>query len=463
MCVSAMQRFRRLRPSLLLFAGLWIVYNSNLRPIAAGDSLPAALLPFSLALDHSVTLDRFGPWLDANVSYSNLVVKVSRGHYRSAYPIAGPLLAAPLYLPLLLVPGLKDWPPESLVALARILEKLAASIITALSAVVFLALLKRLTGERWAWRLTILYALATVTWADTSQAMWQHAPSQLALIALMLCFEIWSQNREKSGILWLAGASAACALAIRPTNAILLLALAAGLIAARASARDCARLLAPLLAAALLVLGYNIYFFNNPSGNYPAVSLEGSLAQGLAGILFSPGRGLLIYTPIALFAFCALAQASSGPRKKHAPLFVFSVVFSILHLGVIAKSVSWPGGFCWGPRLLAELGPPLIALMALGTPVLERPWPGRVFAVAAVYSILIQALGVYFYPKGRWDALPVPMDFHRERLWDWRDNPIARTLAGGPVWEPYAIVGAALTGGLDAAAAKLRAVGVRPY
>ena len=220
-----MQEFRRVPSSVLLFVGLWILYNSNLRPIASGDSLPASLIPFSILFDHTVTLDRFGPWLYAHVPYSPGVVKLIGRHFYSGYPIGGPLLATPLYLPLLLVPPLRSWEPGSLVALARILEKLAASTIAALSAVVLLALLKRLTSERWAWRLTLVYALATVTWSNSSQALWQHAPSQLALIASMLYFESWRENRSPQRNLWWCGAWVACALMIRPSNVVLLPAL----------------------------------------------------------------------------------------------------------------------------------------------------------------------------------------------------------------------------------------------
>lgn len=453
-----MQRFR-LGPSLLLFIVLWVVYNSNLRPIAAGDSLPTSLIPISVLFDHAVNLDRFGPWLGDNVPYSRRIVKFSRGHYYSRYPIGGALLATPLYLPLLLAPGLKHWDPGSLVGLARILEKLAASTIAALSAVLLLALLKRLTSEKWAWWLTLVYALATATWSNSSQALWQHGPAQLAIIAAMLCLEDWSQKRAPRS-LWLCGVWAACALMVRPTNIILVPALLAGFLVARATLAEYARFLSPVLAGGLLVLGYNLYLFSHPSGNYPVAMLEGGFTAGLAGTLFSPARGLLIYTPIVLFAVCALLPASSGPRKLHAPLFAVSLLFPILHLIVIAKWRGWSGGYCWGPRLLAELIPPLIVLMALATPVLEGRWTKRAFAVVAVYCILIQALGVYFYPKGHWDAGPGST---RARLWNWRDNPIGRTLAGGPVWEPYAVVGAALKGGRAAAAQKLHEVGVNPY
>jgi len=80
-----------------------------------------------------------------------------------------------------------------------------------------------------------------------------------------------------------------------------------------------------------------------------------------------------------------------------------------------------------------------------------------------VYCLLIQILGVYFYPKGHWDHTPVPIDSDGGRNWNWRDNPIGRTLAGGPTWEPYAIVGTALTEGIGGARRKMRELGIQLY
>jgi hypothetical protein len=55
------------------------------------------------------------------------------------------------------------------------------------------------------------------------------------------------------------------------------------------------------------------------------------------------------------------------------------------------------------------------------------------------------------------------VDHGGSRNWDWRDNPIRRTLAAGPTWEPYAIVGAALTGGTAAASEKMRELDIHLY
>ena len=81
----------------------------------------------------------------------------------------------------------------------------------------------------------------------------------------------------------------------------------------------------------------------------------------------------------------------------------------------------------------------------------------------ALYSVLIQAIGAFFYPNGHWDGIAQPVDKAHGRLWDWRDNPVARTVRGGFYWEPYAVIGAALTGGVPAAQRRMRELNVNPY
>src|SRR5262249_51583621 len=49
---------------------LSVVYHSNLRPLAPGDSLQASLIPSSIILDGSITLDRFGPYINSHVPYA---------------------------------------------------------------------------------------------------------------------------------------------------------------------------------------------------------------------------------------------------------------------------------------------------------------------------------------------------------------------------------------------------------
>src|SRR5207249_7493735 len=118
-CAQPVRRY------IFLFVFLSATYHSNVRPVASGDSLPASLIPFSVLLDHSITLDRFGPYMSGHVWYARGVIRHTGGHWFSAYPIAGPLLATPLYLPVAL-PWFRRQPPATLIAIARVAEKITA-------------------------------------------------------------------------------------------------------------------------------------------------------------------------------------------------------------------------------------------------------------------------------------------------------------------------------------------------
>ncbi len=452
----------RLRPYVLLFLGLTVVYHANFRPVDSSDSFPGALVPLAIVLDHTICLDRFMPWLRGHVWYTPYVTRQAGGHFYSSYPIGGPLLVSPLYAPVALL-GLRDWDTASLVMFARIAEKFAAVAVAALSAILLLLLLKRITTTPWAWCLALVYALATETWSISSQALWQHGPGELAIIGCFYCLERWSEDRARGEWLWFCGVCATAAFVIRPTNLVLLAALVLALSLVKATFAQQIRLLALPLLGGLLLMGYNWYVFQRVSGGYAVAVLGGSVVRGLAGLFLSPGRGLLIYTPVALFAFSAFLPRASAARRRHNALLVTAVVFIILESLVISRSIIWWGGYCWGPRLLAEIIPPLAVLMAIGVRAMDRPWPRRAFAVLALYSVLIQAVGVFFYPNGHWDGIPEGVDAAHGRLWNWRDNPIARTIRGGLYWQPYAIVDAAFTGGIAAARLRMRELNVNPY
>ncbi len=438
------------------------VYHSNLRPVASGDSLPAALIPFSILLDHSMTLDRFGPFLRGHVWYAKLVLREVNGHWYSVYPIGGPVLATPLYLPIAFVPWVHRQDAATLVALARITEKFVAVALAAAAAALLLALLRRMAPGREAWLLALVFALSTGNWSTASQALWQHTYGQVAILGCLYAVDRWEEGTGDARWEWIAGLCAGCALTIRPSNIALPAALGVVLGLRRTKPAGWIRVFAPVIVAGGVTAAGNLTVFGRLSGGYPTV-LRGHFLEGLAGILFSPGRGLLIYTPVAVFALAALSRRARAAAGPHRIVIAAAAVFSVCQIGIVAFWPAWWGGYCWGPRLLTEILAPLIILIAAGLPALRgRGWKWTI-AAAAVYGCLIQAVGVYCYPKGRWDRAPVSVDRHPERLWDWRDNPITRTVRGGIAGEPYAVVEAAAGGGWTAGAKKLRELGIQPY
>jgi hypothetical protein len=451
--------FKRLRRYFWLFAALTLIYHANLRPVDSGDTLPASLIPFAILLDHTVALDRFAPWLKAHVWFAPSVLHASHGHYFSFYPIGTPLLACPFYAPLAII--LRHWDVESVVVVARIAGKCAAAAVTALSAVVLLVLLKRITSEGWAWGLTLVYALGTETWSVSSQALWQHGPAELAVAGALLSLDYWTEHRAANP-LWWSGICIAAALIIRPTCLALLPAFIVAMVLAKATVPQYLRLLAAPILAGVLQASYNWYVFHNLSGGYGTVYHTASFAASLAGLFASPARGLLVYTPVVLFAILAFAPAAATLRSRHLPLVSASFLFVVLYTGVTAAWPMWWGGYSWGPRVLTELAPPLVVLMAIGASAMHRSWTRRTFAALAAYSIFVQAIGAFFYPKGHWDAGPPSVDAAPARLWNWRDNPIGRTVSGGPYWEAYAIVGAAIYGGIPAARRRMQELHLNP-
>jgi hypothetical protein len=428
----------RTHPAIALFGFAVTVYHSNLRPISAADSIPAAVMTQSILGGHGVTLDWIAPAVLANPAYAYCMVE-RHGHLYSLYPVATGLIAFPFYAVPVAAFGIEHRDPAFQLGFARLWEKVAAVFLAAASAGVFLMLLLRLTTFRWALALSLVFAIGTNIWATNSQALWQQTPGVLFLSACLYCLLRWWDGRHWNWIA-AAGTCAAVAAAIRPSNGIFCLAVIAALLLARAW-KAAAIFCLPGAVVLVPLLAYNLSVFNGIRGGY-TMAFSGSFSAGFVGLLFSPARGLLVYTPVAIFALWGLRP--SGARERFlATICGGYVAASILFLSFWP---AWPGGFCWGPRLLVECLPGLIVLMSLGLPRWQTSTAARAaFLVLALWGFFTQAVGVYCYPKGEWDSRPAPFD--DSRLWDWSDSPIQRSLKGGFYWEPYAMAWTRITQG----------------
>jgi hypothetical protein len=128
----------------------------------------------------------------------------------------------------------------------------------------------------------------------------------------------------------------------------------------------------------------------NLTGSYANVFNE-PLLKGLAGLLFSPARGLLIYFPIATVSIAG-AFFSAQRRSIYVGLLTF-VLFSLILVG---KWVGWYGGWCYGPRLLAEIQPILLLLII---PAWDAITSNRLaliaFCFCLAWCVTIQAVGAF--------------------------------------------------------------------
>src|SRR3954465_4650707 len=178
---------RELRASLLIGLCCLLVYNANGRAISSGDTYPARALPFAIGRYHSLVLDPIAPLTaQGRGDAAYWMVHVAGGHTISLYPVVAPVLIAPLYLPAVGYLHLRGWTDARLDHMAKVMEKLSASLLAALSASLLYLLLRRRAAAPVALLLTLAYAFGTTTWVISSQALWQHGMAELLVVGALL-------------------------------------------------------------------------------------------------------------------------------------------------------------------------------------------------------------------------------------------------------------------------------------
>jgi len=380
--------------SVLLLIGL----VANVRPIGAGDTRATEHVAASLVRERDFDLDEY-PAVEPPFA------RDEAGHRVSIYPVLSAVLAAPVFAAAGRVAALD----ENGTALAG---KLAAALLSALAAgVLFVALALR-HGESAAAGCAALFAFGTSVWS-TSQALWQHPAA-----VLFLCWAVlWMVKAEYEPV-WAGrvGLPLGLALAARHADAALVAVLAVS-VAARWPRRIPALALWGL-PGPLFVLLYDAAYFGHPLRH----GFSGSLGRfsepwgvGHLGLLLSPAKGLLVFTPLVVVAAVGLARSvRSGERWL--PLTLGGA--ALAHWLLIGRWSEWHGGESWGPRLMTDALPPLFLFLPEGFDALPRL--GRLLAAL---SVAVQALGAFSYDY-RWERLHRPLAPGQPELWSVRDSPL---------------------------------------
>jgi hypothetical protein len=399
-----------LKAPILLGLFCFLVYNANMRQIGAGDTLPARYLPLILWHDgtfdleanerlvahgHPTMADLNRPvGADGKVTYfepwAYWMIRTRQNHLASLYPVVTPLVVAPLYVPAVIWLNARGWEQPRIDRVAEVMEKFSASILAAIASVLMYLVLRR-DGTRWSLPLAMVFAFGTNTWMISSQALWQHGTGEL-LIALALLLGVATASPVRTALL---GAVCVLMAANRPPDAVVAGAILIFIVWSRR--RNALWLLAGAAVPLAALLYYNLNFIGNVVGGYaiakPPVNFFQPGWSGVPGLLVSPARGLLVFSPFLVFLPVGLIQRLRAPGSKGiAVALSFAVVAQIL----LYSQVDWRAGVSWGPRWLTDLLPILLWMLA-PAPLVLRSRARALLILAMAASLGVQAIGAFWY------------------------------------------------------------------
>jgi hypothetical protein len=351
----------------LIFILCAVVYLSNGETIGSGDTVPNTLLAFNLLEKHTLHLDVFREIYSGFYAF----IEGNNGHLSSIYPIGPAVVTFPLYVIFYIylkwihfaasVPLNITSPSFELYRL--FFEKLAATITTAISVVIFYLSSRIKFNRSISLISTFIFAFATNTWVISSQALWQHGISNLALICTIFCLLKANRASKQSQKIWLVLAGVACGLlpGIRPTSTLFSIAF---IVYSIFTYRFQSIFLLFGLVSALPSIGWNLYYFGNLTGGYskmfpgsPYLFTWNNFINASLGTLISPSRGLLIYTPIVLYSLPGAYQCYKFRYDKDEQLIGCITIGSVFLIFSYCFYKIWSGGWCYGPRFMTDILP----------------------------------------------------------------------------------------------------------
>jgi hypothetical protein len=429
------------------------IYNANGREIASYDSQPTKyaarelLLRGTLSLNHVVGKT---PELGKRTAF----VQTRNGRYRSAYSPVPAVIAAGI-----------TWPFWN-TGLVDIRAALAPSLMAAVTSSMLVAiavgcafLISRhppsrfhlraagyggqvaLGGEGLSVRRSLFLALGfgagTGLWSTASQTLWQHETAIFGLTLAVFALVSLEHRRHwlLAALLGLAlGVAAGARFQLAPAIAFMLVGtvFSIGLRPAGIAAACAGLIVIPVLVT-------NYLWFGTVAGAAPILEAMHSQVhrtyssfvlevEGFGGLLVSPNRGLLVFSPIAVVALIGIPAALRSGRRSVA--FWLCAAAAAQYVLYSLYSVWW-GGHTYGPRYMLDVLPLLIPAAAFGMDALHGRLRIALGTAALAWSVTIAAIGAFNYPQDRWNSEPIDVDRNHERLWDWQDPQILRAWNAG--------------------------------
>jgi hypothetical protein len=440
--VYGIVRARRdtLTPSVLLLAAafpLYALYAGNGVVLTTGDNAATRVLPSLMLTRQTVDLSQTPPFNGARLPYAGIRIGT---RVLNVFPSGTALVVLP-YAALALAGSGGQVTPE---LVSRWDKHASALLMTGAAILAFLAF--RRWGDGPALAGATAFALASPLPSNAAQSLWSFTGEAFCISAAL--YLLLGSSRRAGA----AGVAAAFAFACRPTA--LLGAAALGIALAPTDRRAAARYGSAFAAGSAAVCAAQFALYGHVLGAYGALNtghaaFNPELLSGIAGVLASPSRGLLVFCPWVLllpFAF----RAARGDRETRiwvaaaAGAASASVLLSATHL-------LWWGGWSQGPRLATEAAP-FLGLAAVPLALRGRRLLRPAFLALAAFSAVVQLLLSYVPAAWEWNGVVLDRLGIRA-MWRWRDSQLAAAWGApfrvGPAPPNTTPGGEALTGSVD--------------
>lgn len=304
------------------------------------------------------------------------------------------------------------------------IETRTAAVVAAIGLALFFLTALHVTSGLAAYATAIALAVGSAFFTTFSQLLWQQGG--VAFWSIVILFvEVASTGRPSRGGAIVQGIACGLMIACRPLSALFLVPFGVWVLV-----RDWRRgLLVPVVAWITFAPFAVIYWKLHHSLTGPSIGLYHGIGwpslSGLAGVLFSPGRGLLVYQPLLLLLPLAMWAAGRSDRLGRIGFYPFVLVFAAVHCLFVSGWTMWWGGHSFGSRLVSEVIP---ALALAAAPVvgwlLRRPIGAAAVSAIVVAGLLVHHNAAYHLAMA-WNADPDDVDRHTARLWEWSKPPFA--------------------------------------
>ena len=267
-------------------------------------------------------------------------------------------------------------------------------VITAISTAILFAICRTYNFSiKIAITVAFLYGFTTMAWAYSSTALSVILVSMTVLLSFYF-YRKFVKNQNFFSLIF-CGFSLGASVLVRYDSFIIVVIILVFLIGTilrnKSKLKNLTCLLIPLFFCAIIFMGINYiqfgtfleYGFKSESGSL--VGTTSPIHAGVFGLLFSPGAGLFIFSPILFTIFVSFFDF----YKKDKSSFLIFSAYLVSMLVFFGNLETWHGFVSWGPRYLLPVIPFL--LIPLAASIEKRNSIGFRFLV-----IVLGAIGAFF-------------------------------------------------------------------